>query len=816
MIWSLSGLVAGAEGEIMASKSGVLASCLLVGLLATVAAAEPGAEFWSSDFYSVGLAGRVHAFAECDGMLVIGGDLTAAGGVLVDGMAAWDGHTWQAFAGGVDGWVAAMLVHDGDLFVAGAFESAGGVEAHNIARWDGVQWHPLGAGGDGIEALVVYDGRLVALGDFSATVGAAGVKLAAWDGVAWTALGTGPSMGSVGSLHAAVVHGGSLVVGGSWTGDGPFHLLAAWDGVAWSTPYLNPGEYGGVWPDWEIRSLAVYQGALVAGGHFSYGVWTTEDYFTGVARWDGAAWVGLGHGLAARTSFDYDTHSIRCLFEFAGDLIAGGIICQVEYPWADTGIARWDGVQWHDMDLGVGQGWDRYSDGSVEAAIVWRERLVVGGDFRVAGASQAVECNSIARWQDDTWQSVGPWGWGQQYPMHGVAQYGGDVIVGGLRLTPQGPEPLGDMPAYAPLALLAHDGLLIAGGMFTSVGSVPALHVASWDGTSWSAMGNGVPAVVEALGAYQGELFAGPYRWTGSAWVNELQTNGTVYALCEWNGDLYAAGDFSTARGVAAAGIVRWDGTSCHALGAGLTGGTADGYALAVYGGELIVGGSFYYAGGVRAWHIASWDGAAFHDFAPGLRSANSWYGVYSLAVSGSQLFAGGRITHVDLDLVGIGRFDGQQWHTLGSGIAGDPANLNAFDLLVANHTLWIAGAFSTAGGRPSSHVAAWSDPAVLDPPSGVTVTPAAIVSLTASPNPFNPRTKIAFTLPHAGDAVLTVYDLAGRRVATLVDAPLPEGPSSFDWDGRDDVGRALPSGVYLVRLRQAQTIQRCQVTLVR
>ena len=153
--------------------------------------------------------------------------------------------------------------------------------------------------------------------------------------------------------------------------------------------------------------------------------------------------------------------------------------------------------------------------------------------------------------------------------------------------------------------------------------------------------------------------------------------------------------------------------------------------------------------------------------------------------------------------------------NTLGSGIA-DDYDLNAFDLLVADHTLWVAGAFRSAGGCPSHHVAAWSDPAVLNAPSAVSGPEAAGVSLTASPNPFNPRTTITFTLPHAGDAMLAVYDLAGRRVATLVEAPLPEGPMSLDWDGRDDAGRAQPSGVYLVRLRQAQTIQRCRVTLVR
>lgn len=255
-----------------------LASCLLPVLLTAVAIADPGDEFWASDFYRVGLAGRVNACAEYDGALILGGDLTAAGDVLVDGL-------------------------------AGQFDHAGGVAAHNVARWDGAQWHPLGGGGEGIEALVVYDGLLIALGDFSTTLGVPGEKLAAWDGTTWTALGTGPQMGSVGSLHAAVVHGGTLVVGGSWASAGPFHLLAAWDGDAWSTPYANPGEYHGP-DDWEVRSLAVYEGSLIAGGHFTH--WADDDdYFHGVARWDGSAWVGLAHGLSAPSAIETDDHSIR-------------------------------------------------------------------------------------------------------------------------------------------------------------------------------------------------------------------------------------------------------------------------------------------------------------------------------------------------------------------------------------------------------------------------------------------------------------------------------------------------------------------------
>ncbi len=74
-------------------------------------------------------------------------------------------------------------------------------------------------------------------------------------------------------------------------------------------------------------------------------------------------------------------------------------------------------------------------------------------------------------------------------------------------------------------------------------------------------------------------------------------------------------------------------------------------------------------------------------------------------------------------------------------------------------------------------------------------------VELGASPNPFNPTTRLSFTLVEAGHAKLVVYDLAGRLVRTMVDAELPAGPQALTWDGRDDTGMPVASGAYLARL---------------
>jgi hypothetical protein len=68
-------------------------------------------------------------------------------------------------------------------------------------------------------------------------------------------------------------------------------------------------------------------------------------------------------------------------------------------------------------------------------------------------------------------------------------------------------------------------------------------------------------------------------------------------------------------------------------------------------------------------------------------------------------------------------------------------------------------------------------------------------------PNPFNAATRIDFYLPEAGKVTLTVYDVLGRKVATLVDDHLPAGLHQIEWDARNDEGRELASGVYFYRI---------------
>ncbi len=71
---------------------------------------------------------------------------------------------------------------------------------------------------------------------------------------------------------------------------------------------------------------------------------------------------------------------------------------------------------------------------------------------------------------------------------------------------------------------------------------------------------------------------------------------------------------------------------------------------------------------------------------------------------------------------------------------------------------------------------------------------------LGSHPNPFNPSTTLVFELAAAGPARLDIYSVKGRRLRGLLDGRLEAGRHELQWDGRDDAGRRLPSGVYLVR----------------
>jgi len=73
-------------------------------------------------------------------------------------------------------------------------------------------------------------------------------------------------------------------------------------------------------------------------------------------------------------------------------------------------------------------------------------------------------------------------------------------------------------------------------------------------------------------------------------------------------------------------------------------------------------------------------------------------------------------------------------------------------------------------------------------------------------PNPFNPTTQIRFYLPSEANVALTVYNVAGQEVRTLANDMLPVGEHVVTWDGRDNVGNTVSTGVYFYKLISGNT----------
>jgi flagellar hook assembly protein FlgD len=134
---------------------------------------------------------------------------------------------------------------------------------------------------------------------------------------------------------------------------------------------------------------------------------------------------------------------------------------------------------------------------------------------------------------------------------------------------------------------------------------------------------------------------------------------------------------------------------------------------------------------------------------------------------------------------------------TFGTASVQATAALNTNAVPTGTQTLWVrgrdaAGNWGTAG--------ALTVPSVSKGVVGVEDAVTVDFLATPSPNPFQGTTSVRFGLAHAARVRLELFDLAGRRVRTLIDGDLEAGAHATTWDGRDDHGASVRAGVYFVR----------------
>jgi hypothetical protein len=275
------------------------------------------------------------------------------------------------------------------------------------------------------------------------------------------------------------------------------------------------------------------------------------------------------------------------------------------------GIAKWDGSAWLVLGSWV-------SGGPVDSlACDTSGNVYAGGGFKAAGT---VPANYIAKWNGSAWSDLG------------------SGMSGGKGSN-----------TYVRALVFDISGNLYAGGSFTTAGGANANYIAKWNGKAWSALGSGMggessgPYVTSLARDTAGNLYAGGFfttaggvsarylaKWNGKAWsALGSGVNGAVEALaCDNSGNLYAGGLFTTAGGVSARYVAKWDGSAWSALGSGMSGGDANGPSVDALAfdnsGRLYAGGDFGAAGGTTAYAIARWDGSAWSGLGSGVTGADS------------------------------------------------------------------------------------------------------------------------------------------------------------------------------------------------
>lgn len=267
-------------------------------------------------------------------------------------------------------------------------------------------------------------------------------------------------------------------------------------------------------------------------------------------------------------------------------------------------------------------------------------------------------------------------------------------------------------------------------GNFNSAGEAGCIGIAKWNGTNWTGFGSGfaIGSVPVGLGVavhgtdvyvaggfitnISGVPIRGLGKWDGSSWSQVGGgMNGIPASLLFKSNDLYVGGIFTQAGSVTASNIVRWDGANWWPLGTGIYGAT-NGFSGSVAlkmaldaNGDLIVCGNFRYAGGVEVNNVARWDGNQWHALGSGVFGGGSGQTVNDVKVLGTNIYVAGVFKSASgVNATNLARWDGTQWYAMGGG----PSGTNSA-LAIIGTNIYTAGNFTNIGGVAARYVARWN-----------------------------------------------------------------------------------------------------------
>ncbi|MEO6046618.1 MAG: T9SS type A sorting domain-containing protein, partial [Candidatus Kapaibacterium sp.] len=537
--------------------------------------------------------------------------------------------------------------------------------------WDDLFGFPGAAGI--VYSVAVIDDDIYIGGRFNLIGNIAAYNVARWNRNSrrWYPLGEGVG----GVVHALAVSGRDLYVGGIFETAGELTVngIARWNTFSQRWSALDSGLQKVMFAErgflpiirgGDIYAIAVSGSDVYAAGDFDYVY--KDRKIRHIARFDGSRWNALGTDT---------TGSIYGIAINGGDLYVGGAFKKIGSLTVNN-IARWSIGESRWYPLGAG------TDDTVHAVSFFNGELHAGGNFRTAGG---VAAPYLARWDGTAWHAI-PGGF--------------DGIV---------------------YALTPFKNHLYVGGRFSTTSGLTANCIARWNGGSWSAMSAGMGLSINGMTQWVGNWTVGNGRLASTP-IDEHDLNRGpetlpfVFAIAvAEDGEVYAGGHFTVAGNVSSHHIASWKDEAWHQLIADTTVATrssngTDGsvYAVAVSGDDIYIGGDFTVAGGVRSPRVARWNSIdnRWYPLGNGIDSAGSF--VRSLAVIGSDLYAGGYFKSVSgVPARSLAKWNGTSWSEPGGGVGGD--NPFVYALAAIGPDLYVGGSFTTAGSIVANGIARWS-----------------------------------------------------------------------------------------------------------
>ena len=330
-------------------------------------------------------------------------------------------------------------------------------------------------------------------------------------------------------------------------------------------------------------------------------------------------------------------------------------------------VARWDGESWYSL----GEDENNGVDGTVHAITVHGDDVYVGGRFDSAGTELVY---NIARWDGLAWNSVG----------------------GGVDAWDEYTGPQGPLPEPGTIYAIAVEGSEVyMGGIFDSVGTgittdpdpqIFARNIAMWNGSEWKTLGAGLEGA-------------------GDEQPTDL---GAVRAIGFGFDGIYAAGRFIVSGNVTLNGLARWDGAAWRPVGNNPTSsiGKVDIFTMQIRGADVYIGGRFDQVGGLEANNIAVWTGLLQRWYVFGEGSTDT---VRSLFVNGERVLASGRFTTPEGNKPNnVAVWTDGQWQPLGQDENNGTDDI-VWSIVASGDNVYLSGPFDVAGPATASGIAAWN-----------------------------------------------------------------------------------------------------------